>query len=269
MVTELQRKLGRNLLRFQEIEFSLKFMLPYIHPVARANGLDSFKAMHEDLADKPLGAAIERFRESVETNHPEFLVEELRRVLDARNQMVHHFFQMPGVDFMTLDGVRAAIRYLDGQFQSVQSIYEVIRSHSAAILLAIQASSGQGNSDLAQHRGALLEVAGADTEIVNVTDPTRTVWETTRIVQLLRLAEHRTEPFDGMTLLARAGTFIRQEIPELSPRTYGLKQLTNVLLASGLFDVDFRANDDSGSVAVLYRSRNSASGDGSPTIEHL
>ena len=259
LVAELQRRLGRNLLRFQEIELQLKFMMPYIHPDARANGIDSFKAMREDLGGRPLGAVIEKFRESIETNEPDLLARELSRALDARNQMVHHFFELPGVDFMTTDGVRAAIRYLDEQFHSVQPLYESVRSQFAAVLLAIQAYPGPDDLDLAEHRGTLLELVGAGTEIVNVADPTKTVWETTRIVQLLRLAERETEPFDGMTSLARAGAFIRQKAPELSPKTYGLKRLTDVLLASGQFDVDMRANDDKGSVTVLYRSLDSAS----------
>jgi hypothetical protein len=32
IVGESHRKLGRNLLRFQEIEFSLKCIMPYVHP---------------------------------------------------------------------------------------------------------------------------------------------------------------------------------------------------------------------------------------------
>jgi len=258
LVSELQRKLGRNLLRFQVIEFQLKIMMPYIHPDARANGIGSFKAMREELRGKPLGVVIERFRESVETDQPELLAAELSRVLDARNQLVHHFFQLPGVDLMTPDGVRAAIRYLDEQFHSTQSLYELVRSQFAAVLLGILSSPGYENSDLALHRAALLKAIGPDAEIVNAGDPSKTIWETTRIVQLLKLAEHETEPFDGMTLLARAGQFIRQRAPELSPKTYGLKRLTDVLLASGLFDVDMRASDEDSSVTVLYRSLDSA-----------
>lgn len=254
LVTELQRKLGRNLLRFQEIEFSLKFMMPYIHPTAHANGLDSFKAMREELADKPLGMVIERFRESVWTDAPDILFQELDRVLAARNELVHHFFQLPGIDFLTLEGVRKAIHYLDEQFRSVETLHGIVRSQSAAVLLGILKSSGNQNSDISQHRDALLKAVGPDAEIINDSDPTKTVWETTRIVQLLRLAETETEPFEGMTLLARAGSFIRRSAPDLSPRLYGLKRLTDVLLASGLFDVEFRANDDQGSVTVLYRS---------------
>lgn len=259
LVSELQRKLGRNLLRFQVIEFQLKIMMPYIHPDARANGIGSFKAMREELRGKPLGVVIEKFRESVETDQPELLAAELSRVLDARNQLVHHFFQLPGVELMTPDGVRAAIRYLDEQFHSTQSLYEMVRSQSAAVLLGILSSPGYENSDLALHRAALLKAVGPDAEIINAGDPSKTVWETTRIVQLLKLAEHETEPFDGMTLLARAGQFIRQRAPELSPKSYGLKRLTDVLRASGLFDVDMRARDEDSGVTVLYRSLDSAS----------
>jgi hypothetical protein len=259
LMTELQRKLGRNVLQFQAIEFELKVVMPYIHPAAHAEGLPGFKAMLDDLSDKPLGVIIEKYKESVETDQPDLLAQELKRVLDARNELIHHFFYLPSVDLRTLDGIREAIRYLDEQFQSLEGTYRVIHSMSAAVMLRVLSSPGYEDLNVAQYRDELLTAIGPNVEIVNVGDPTRTVWETTRIAQLLKLAERETEPFDGMTLLARAGQFIREHAPELSPKTYGLKRLTDVLLASGLFDVDMRANDDNGSVTVLYRSRDSAS----------
>ena len=42
-IGEMHRRIGRNLLRFQEIENNLKFLMPYIHPRAHADGLDGFK----------------------------------------------------------------------------------------------------------------------------------------------------------------------------------------------------------------------------------
>ena len=31
-ISEMHRRIGRNLLRFQQIEHDLKFLMPYIHP---------------------------------------------------------------------------------------------------------------------------------------------------------------------------------------------------------------------------------------------
>ncbi len=65
----------------------------------------------------------------------------------------------------------------------------------------------------------------------------RTLWATTRIVKLLRLAEQHTQTVDGMMLLSRAGQFIKGQAPDLSANEYGLKTLKEILIASGLFHV--------------------------------
>lgn len=254
-VSELQRKLGRNLLCFQEIEFGLKLVMPYIHPDAQEGGLASFTAVRAEFSDKTLGVVIEKFRESLTTSSPDVLSDELARVLKERNQLVHEFFRLPGIDFLTLDGVRAGIQYLDRQFESIQPIRGLVRSQAVATLLTIIRSQEDKNSELAQHYGALLQAVGPDVEIINVSNPSMTIWETTRVVRLLRLAEKETERVDGMTLLSRAGALIRREEPEVSPKTYGLRRLMDVLLACGLFEVEVRPSNDSGSVVFLYRSR--------------
>ena len=254
-VSELQRKLGRNLLCFQEIETGLKLVMPYIHPDAHEGGLASFKAVRAEVSDKTLGVVIEKFRESLTISSPDVLTDELTRVLKERNQLVHEFFRLPGIDFLTLDGVKAGIQYLDRQFETIQPIRGLVRSQAAATLLTIIRSQEDENSELAQHYEALLQAVGPDVEIINVNNPAMTIWETTRVVRLLKLAEERTEPFDGMTLLSRAGTLIQREEPDVSPKTYGLRRLMDVLLACGLFEVDLRPSNDSGSFVVLYRSR--------------
>ena len=55
VVSELQLKLGRNVLRFQQIEGALKTLMPYVHPDGSAKGLGGAIAVLTQLQDKPLG----------------------------------------------------------------------------------------------------------------------------------------------------------------------------------------------------------------------
>jgi hypothetical protein len=69
------------------------------------------------------------------------------------------------------------------------------------------------------------------------------------------LAEKETQAVDGMTLLSRAGAFIREYAPHLTPKRYGLRSLKQVLEACDLFDVKKRPNGSGHSEIVLYRSK--------------
>jgi hypothetical protein len=42
-IYEVHRRIGRNLLRFQEIEVGLKLILPYTHPDGGAKGLKTLR----------------------------------------------------------------------------------------------------------------------------------------------------------------------------------------------------------------------------------
>jgi hypothetical protein len=42
LVNEVLKKIGRNILMFQQIEKGLKLLLPFIHSDASAKGIDSF-----------------------------------------------------------------------------------------------------------------------------------------------------------------------------------------------------------------------------------
>ena len=47
-IDELHRRIGRNLLRCQEIEVGLKLILPYIHPNGGAKSLEAIKAYRQE-----------------------------------------------------------------------------------------------------------------------------------------------------------------------------------------------------------------------------
>ena len=71
----IHRRIGRNLLRFQEIEHGLKFMMPYVHPEAHSGGLEAFKRMRTETVNGTLGILVGRYKEAIKTEPPELFDE--------------------------------------------------------------------------------------------------------------------------------------------------------------------------------------------------
>lgn len=235
MVDELHRRIGRNLLRFQAIELSLKLMLPYMHPDGGAKGAGAMREYQVKNVDgKSLGLLVEQFRSSV-SGTPELWERGLAELLAARNDLVHHFYHK--FDFVQPNSVHEALEYLDRQYKESEEWSEILRIQSLVLLLVLIETKPAVAADYGQHREKLLAQLPRSLEFVVPLAPNRTAWTTTRVVKLLRLAEQNTQPIDGMTLLSRAGEFIRSRAPDLSVRDYGLRNLKEILTTSGLFHV--------------------------------
>lgn len=255
VVSELQLKLGRNVLRFQQIEAALKTLTPYVHPDGSAQGWGGAIAMLTHLQDKPLGTLIEKLMESLDAPSRENMEQPLKKLLSDRNQVVHHFFQIPGVSINTIDGARTGIRHLDQQFNQTEDLHKILSLQAAAVLLRVVDTYSQMDPTLAEYRQQIIERHFADVEFIDLEDPNRTIWRNTRIVKLLQRAEVETPKTDGMTLLSRAGAFIQRTDPTLTFKEYGVKSLSAVLAVCGLFHVERRPMAGGTGETVLYRSR--------------
>lgn len=108
---------------------------------------------------------------------------------------------------------------------------------SLVLLLILIETKPALAAEYGQHREKLLAQLPPWVEFIVPSAPSRTAWTTTRIVKLLRLAERHTHQVNGMTLLSRAGNFIKSRSPDVTVQTYGLKTLKEILIASGLFHV--------------------------------
>lgn len=263
-IDEMHRRIGRNLLRFQQIEHDLKFLMPYIHPRAHVDGLDGFSKLKSEITNKTLGDLIVRFVESCKLDPPELFDAELKKLLQSRNELVHHFTRLPEFDWMSPGTVNVAIEYLDQQFESTSFIYDFVHGNAAAALCQVLAQPAYDDTDLAQYRQAIEALLPADFEVINLTAPEKTAWSRTRIVRLLKQAEAETKSADGMTFLSSAGAYIRRNAPDLGPKEYGLARLVDVLVVSKLFDIDFKPSGNEGAYVVKYRSCDSP---GSPENE--
>jgi hypothetical protein len=254
MIDDLHRRIGRNLLRFQAIEQGLRLTLPYVHPDGGAKGADAMREYREQFVSaKPLGLLIEQFRASI-AGTPELWQHGLARLLAARNELVHQFYSR--FDFLSPDSVLEALEYLDRQYKEAEEWAEIFRVQSLVLLLILIETKPALAAEYGSYREKLLDQLPPSLEIVVPMAPNRTLWATTRIVKVLRLAEQHTQTVDGMTLLSRAGQFIKGQAPDLSAKLYGLKTLKEILIASGLFHVTV-AED---ATTVMYKSNGEAVG---------
>lgn len=156
LVDELHRRVGRNLLLFQAAEESLRGVLPYAHPEGSRNGVEAMRKYAEDqVSGKPLGLLIEQFNQSVEGDK-QLIAQELKAFVDARNQLVHHFYRNPAFDLRTPDGVTAALTYLDDQYRQTCEWAHIFRAQAAGVLLALMDSNPKLAAELEQYREQLL-----------------------------------------------------------------------------------------------------------------
>ena len=258
LMGELQNKMGRNLMLFQNIEHALKMVLPYIHPDgSHKSGLDTFNSFKEAIKTNTLGQLIGAYRKSVDVSAEGLTAEEVRDIcaqelkdlVDSRNTLVHGFFELPGISTLTAQGLENGLRYLDDQYRHAQALYRDI-SPQVLMLIKVFLANGTSRNEELQQLHDLLDKHVASYATINVrADSSSPDWVNAEIVKLLELAQSATETVDGWTHLGRAGKFIKSQNPEIAPKDYGLKSLKDVLVTSGLFDIR-----EDGS-AIFYKSK--------------
>ncbi|SOZ24692.1 hypothetical protein CBM2608_A50036 [Cupriavidus taiwanensis] len=225
-------------------------MLPYMHPKGSAESDDAFGRFREKTKGQTLGQLVENFRESMRTD-TDTLKQYLKRIVEQRNQLVHHFHEMPGVSLLTVAGCRAAIQVLDEQHREAEPLQDMLH----ALGVSLGASMAKDYPELATIYTALKQQLPAHVEYIDLSDPCETNWPTTRIVRALQEAESQTEPVNGMTSLARAGVFLRSLDAELTPQAYGVSKLKRILILSGAFDIVEYRPHETAEPMTLYRSK--------------
>lgn len=135
---------------------SLRLVLQYIHPDGSKNGADAMRAyVKRNVAKKPLGLLIEQFEEAAQGDK-HGLVQDLKAFVDARNELVHHFYRNPAFNLTTPDGANAALVYLDEQLEQTREWVRIFGAQAAAVLLAFMESNPELAAEFAPHREKLL-----------------------------------------------------------------------------------------------------------------
>ena len=261
-VDEVLRRIGRNLLVFQHIEHLLKQLMAG----ARFEGtVRSLQANLEErrarIHKQTLGQLAGQFVDDVladagEREAPENINEawfsfgfsiqtdsafveqhtaEMKAVVDARNDLIHHF--LPRWTPASEDSTRVALAYLDEQRATALAMRDRLQSFAKSLQEAATAHA-EFMASPEGHRQFELQ------------------WlRHSRLVLLLGELAAKTDRADGWMVLATACNIIRQlepeELAELFQR-FGHRTLKKLLLATELFDVDEEPTSKGGTRTV-YR----------------
>jgi hypothetical protein len=216
---EINKKIGRNLLRYQYIEIFLKQIIPYTHSENKTQSyvsdefidIENLQKYQDYVQSQAFGNLILEFKKFNEIPDG-FFDQALEKTKDERNRLVHNFLEIPEVEYLsTLNGLIFAIKYLDDKFNEAYEIFEFLRLHSMALLLAKLESAAKYNSESKTQLDQLMNLISDGFEVICPENPARSEWKTTRIVRLLLQAESETPKTQGMTLLSMAGKFIKPE----------------------------------------------------------
>lgn len=261
---EVLRRIGRNLVIFQQIEHFLKYLLSSHQTSGTAETIQAnAKAQAECISTKTLGLLVEKYkteilydageeapeverpagwlsfsyRLSVEKEFLNSLHNDLKVMTDERNALVHHFLPrwQPGSD----EAMAEALAYLDTQREKVLPMFEHLKRNIEGI---------------EKSRKLLLEFINSP----NCDKQLELMWlQSSPLAKLFREATTKICRKDGWTYLAHAGELAAKELPDevkaLKER-YGYKTLKKLLIGSEMFDVLDEPLSD-GRFRTMYRVR--------------
>lgn len=258
------RRVGRNLVIFQQIEQMLKFLLSS----HKAGGTkDDFVTRHQENVEcinkKMLGILVERygnevlqdageevpdedkpegwfsysFRVSGDTEFVESLRRDLKQMTDERNDLVHGF--IPRWQPESKEVLEETLVYLDAQREKVLPMHQ----HLKQIIDGVQ-----------QSRTLLLNFINSP----EYEKQSELMWlQASPLVSLLSQVATQIQRKDGWAYLAHAGDLAAKNLPDevkaLKER-YGFKTLKKLLIGSEMFDLFDEPLSD-GRFRTLFRPR--------------
>lgn len=258
------RRVGRNLVIFQQIEYFLKFLLSSHQHSGTAETLQAnAKAQAECISTKTLGVLVEKYkteilhdageeipeverpagwfsfsyRLSVEKEFLDSLHNDLKVMTDERNALVHHFLPrwQPGSD----EAMAEALAYLDSQREKVLPMFEHLKRNI------------EGVEESRRYLQEFIKSPEYDKQF-------ELMWlQSSPLIELLHDVAQKFCRKDGWTYLAHAGDLAAKELPEevkaLKER-YGYKTLKMLLIGSEIFEI-FDEPLVNGAFRTLYKVR--------------
>ena len=214
---QLLMRMGRNLMGYQGIEWSLKLILKY--SLLKSGKPSSVPGENGKLPT--LGVLVTAFIDCLNfrpddpsVNQDLFqslATERVRKVVADRNTLAHTFFEIPGVDSYSKEGLEKGIQRLDAMYREALLFNDDLTPLLflyTEILLARPSPIPElrvMNTLLrayAQQRGLQISVHDRNYE---------------EIIELLQLAEREGPKQHEMTPLTWAGRYIYKSMPEFSP----------------------------------------------------
>ncbi|HMS04564.1 MAG TPA: OST-HTH/LOTUS domain-containing protein [Burkholderiaceae bacterium] len=268
---EVQRLLGRCLLRLQQYEHLIKAIVAHHEIAGPAHALESIRAARvADTASKTLGTLVGSLLGSyvvtdevgapveVTANAPENVIsfgmrmhlslsaedysrtqDDLKELVSLRNNLVHHFIDHH--DLWSLDGCRGAQDALVAAHSRIDQHFEQLRGWAEHMDQARRLTAEFVQSD------AFHDL------VVNGIAPDGVVdWPAAGIVRALREAASELA-VDGWAPVALAGRWIAEQHPDQLPAKYGCSSWRQVVHESRLFELRYREVD--GQRAAWYRAK--------------
>jgi hypothetical protein len=259
MRNEVLRKIGRNLLLFQQMEGMLKFLVANSKfagfksefPIALEKRVEAVSRrtmgqlvgdyLESHLSDEDSASPVSdelnegwfsfRFTEGLDAAFIEKRGIALAEIVGGRNELIHHF--LPRWISTSLESTRDADAWLDLQRKKALPEFE----HLNAMVNALQ----EGMRKVAEY---------LDSE-----EGQRARLRHSMLVVMLGDIAQQCGREDGFVLLTTAGQLLRQHAPEefaAMKERYGHKTLKSLILAAEVFDF-IEEPTEKGGVRVLYR----------------
>jgi len=263
LIREIQRKIGRNILLFQQLEYALK----YVVANGRFSGYSSdlkniIESKRESVNKQTMGQLVGQFVEShnpardESLNEPEELKEAhflfdfrvktdeksyedqketLSRLVLERNKLVHHL--LPEFDPNSFESCEQVERKLDDQADRVRVEVKNIQSLAQSLSDMRKKVSDFLSSQEGQ-KAYLLSFLRQD-----------------RLVILLSEISTQVAREDGWTLMNTAGQLVKQHAPdelELLHKGTEHKSLKSLMLKTEMFEFS-EEHTDKGGIRVLYK----------------
>lgn len=266
---EVQRMLGRCLLRLQQYEQLMKAIVAHHEISASGSPLESNQAERiADAANKTLGTLVGTLLgtyvtsgeqdEVAEPDAPDNIISfkmkmslrmsaedfdttqnDLKELVLLRNNLVHHFIDQH--DLWSLDGCRGAQESLVAAYSRVDQHFEQLRGWAEHMDQARRLAAEFAQSD-----------AFRDLVINGIAPDGSVDWPAAGIVRALREAADQLA-VDDWTPVATAGRWIAERHPDQLPAKYGCSSWRQVVHESRLFELRYR--EVNGQRAAWYRPK--------------
>ena len=266
---EVQRMLGRCLLRLQQYEQLMKAIVAHHEISASGSPLESNLAERiADAANKTLGTLVGTLLgtyvtsgdqdEVAEPDAPDNIISfkmkmslrmsaedfdttqnDLKELVLLRNNLVHHFIDQH--DLWSLDGCRGAQESLVAAYSRVDQNFEQLRGWAEHMDQARRLAAEFAQSD-----------AFRDLVINGIAPDGSVDWPAAGIVRALREAADQLA-VDEWTPVATAGRWIAERYPDQLPAKYGCSSWRQVVHESRLFELRYR--EVNGQRAAWYRPK--------------
>jgi len=262
---EAQRKIGRNLILYQQVEFLLKLLLRNINLSGYPEDIIREKEKRKkELSRQTLGNLVGQYVENtysvdpveikegpdnlkgpyfsfsnwveVDADYYEKKKEKLASFVEQRNELVHHL--IPRLDPLSLESWMELEKYLDQQREEIlpelTELQDIIKG-------------------LKESGEMLMEFLNSD-EGLRFLAPSRWLRQSPLVTLLRDITPQAARP-DGWTSLPTAGALIQKHAPEeraVLKDKYGHNTLKKLMMATRLFEFSEEATS-SGGVRILYR----------------